>query len=111
MILDRPQLVWRKLRVADDGAVRADKGDACRDESTDRVSLGIFGLSMLAAVTVAYVIGRYLTSALSELSAGASIIGAMNLTHRIAVKSKDEIGTVAAAFNDMALEADRVICF
>ena len=69
---------------------------------TDRVSLGIFGLSMLASVIVAYVIGRYLSSALSELSAGASIIGAMNLRHRIAVKSKDEIGTVAAAFNDMA---------
>ena len=69
---------------------------------TDRVSLGIFGLSMLASVAVAYVIGRYLTSALSELSVGASLIGAMNLKHRIAVKSKDEIGTVAAAFNDMA---------
>lgn len=69
---------------------------------TDRVSLGIFGLSMLASVGVAYVIGSYLTSALSALSAGASSIGAMNLSHRIPVTSTDEIGTVAAAFNDMA---------
>lgn len=74
---------------------------------TDRVSLGIFGLSMLVSVAVAYVIGRYLTLALSKLSAGASLIGAMNLEHRIAVTSKDEIGTVAAAFNDMAANLAR----
>ena len=69
---------------------------------TDRVSLGIFGLSMLFAIAVAYLLGRYLTSSLSQLSLGAARIGAMDLTHRIGLRSTDEIGTVAAAFNDMA---------
>jgi class 3 adenylate cyclase len=74
---------------------------------TNRVSLGIFAASMLLAAIIALLIGRYLTSALSELSSGASLIGAMNLDHRIAVRSSDEIGTVAGAFNDMAANLAR----
>lgn len=69
---------------------------------TARVSFGIFGLSMLVAAAVAYLLGRYLTTALSQLSRGAQRIGAMDLEHRIAVTSSDEIGTVARAFNSMA---------
>lgn len=69
---------------------------------TDRVSIAIFGLSMLVSIGVAYLIGRYLTTSLSELSIGAGLIGAMNLEHRITVRSHDEIGTVATAFNGMA---------
>jgi class 3 adenylate cyclase len=69
---------------------------------TDRISVGIFALSMFVSIAVAYVIGRYLTTSLYELSQGAGLIGAMNLEHRIAVRSHDEIGTVAEAFNGMA---------
>lgn len=69
---------------------------------TDQLGLGIFALSMIVSVGVAYFLARHLTSALSELSLGAALIGAMNLEHRINVQSKDEIGTVAGAFNDMA---------
>jgi class 3 adenylate cyclase/HAMP domain-containing protein len=57
---------------------------------------------MIVSVAVAYFLARHLTSALSELSLGAALIGAMNLEHRIKVQSKDELGTVAGAFNDMA---------
>jgi class 3 adenylate cyclase/HAMP domain-containing protein len=69
---------------------------------TDQVSLGIFIFSMLVSVGIAYSIGSYLTTNLRELQTGAGLIGAMNLEHRIAVRSSDEIGTVAAAFNNMA---------
>lgn len=76
---------------------------------TDRVGLGIFVLSLLAAAGVAYAIGGYLTSSLSELSRTAQLFGSMNLEHRVRVRSHDELGTVASAFNSMAdnLEHER----
>lgn len=74
---------------------------------TDQVSIGIFIVSMLFSVAVAFFLGRYLTNSLSELQTGASLIGAMNLEHRINIRSSDEIGTVAAAFNNMATNLAR----
>ena len=68
---------------------------------TDQVSFAIFTLSMLVSVAIAYLIGSYLTTNLRELQTGAGLIGAMNLEHRIRMRSSDEIGTVAAAFNQM----------
>ena len=50
-----------------------------------------------------YVIGR-ITKPLSKLTKGTEIIGMGNLNHRIDIKSKDEIGKLAIAFNDMALK-------
>ena len=74
---------------------------------TDRVSLGIFILSLVAAAGVAYAIGGYLASSLSELSETAKEFGAMHLERRVQVRSQDEIGTVANAFNHMADNLDR----
>lgn len=74
---------------------------------TDRVSLAMFLLSLLSAGGVAYAIGGYLASSLSELSETAKQFGAMNLEHRVTVRSHDEIGTVATAFNSMADNLDR----
>jgi class 3 adenylate cyclase/HAMP domain-containing protein len=71
---------------------------------TQRVSVAIFGLSMLVAVSIAYLMGRSLSTALDELRTGASMIGAMQLDHRIAVRSHDEIGMVAQTFNEMAIK-------
>jgi class 3 adenylate cyclase len=68
----------------------------------NRLNIGIFVLSMLVSAAVAFTLARYLTSALSELSVGATRVGDMDLSHRIPVRSKDEIGTVAGAFNHMA---------
>jgi class 3 adenylate cyclase len=68
---------------------------------TERVTFGMFGVSMVVAITVAYLVARYLTSALSDLKLGAAMFG-MNLDYRIAIDTKDEIGTVGRAFNDMA---------
>ena len=39
---------------------------------------------------------------MGELKLGASMIGSMNLAHRIPVRANDEIGVVARSFNDMA---------
>ena len=44
---------------------------------------------------------RHITKPLDELRKGAGIIGEGNLKHRINIKSKDEIGELATAFNKM----------
>ncbi len=69
---------------------------------TQRVSLAIFGGSMLVAIAVAWQLSRYIATRLGDLKLGAAMIGLMNLDHRITVDSKDELALVAEAFNDMA---------
>lgn len=86
----------------DDGAAEARQSFEDTSRRTEAWSLSIFGFSMVIAVVVAYLIARYLTASLSELSLGAALIGANDLEHRITVRSADEIGTVAGAFNSMA---------
>ena len=68
---------------------------------TEQVGLAIFVSSLFVAGSVAFLLARYLTNALSQLSLGAAIIG-MQVEHRIAIPVKDEIGSVARALNDMA---------
>jgi len=101
------QQILPKVQAQQDELVtRARKSFEDVTRLADRVSLGIFVLSMLAAAGVAYAIGGYLASSLSELSETAKQFGAMNLEHRVAVRSQDEIGTVASAFNHMADNLD-----
>lgn len=69
---------------------------------TQRVSLGIFASSMLMAIGIAWQLSQYLKTRLGDLKLGASMIGLMNLDHRIAIDSKDELASVASSFNEMA---------
>ncbi len=68
---------------------------------TDRIILLIFLVSTVVAVAVAYRVSRHLTRGLSELKDGAAAIGGGDLDQRIALGSKDELGDLARAFNDM----------
>ena len=68
---------------------------------TDRMSVVIFVISVVAAIAVAYLVARYLTRALEQLKRGAALIGTGNLDHRIVVQARDELGDLARAFNEM----------
>ncbi|HWF86530.1 MAG TPA: adenylate/guanylate cyclase domain-containing protein [Vicinamibacterales bacterium] len=93
-----PQLeLLQKQRVQN-----AEERFASVSRLTERVTLGIFGASMLLAAAIAYFLSRYLRHRLNQLKVGAANIGSMNLGHRIVVDSRDELGTVATAFNEMA---------
>lgn len=62
---------------------------------------------MINAVFVAIIIlaafyfARLISGPIKKLTAGARIVGRGNLEHRIFVKSNDEIGELASAFNEM----------
>jgi len=51
---------------------------------------------------IAYFIARRMTYPLKELRKGVEVIGKGNLDYKVEVKSRDEIGELAGAFNKMA---------
>lgn len=68
---------------------------------TNRMTIAIFGISIIVAIVIALQMSRYLTRGLGELKLGAAMIGGGDFERRIQVTSKDEIGDLAHAFNDM----------
>lgn len=69
---------------------------------TRRLDLGIFSASMLLSLGVAFLLARHIAIRLADLNQGVAAIATMNLDHRIAIRSRDELGQVAEAFNTMA---------
>lgn len=81
-----------------------------REIAHTRLTIALLGTSILAAALIAVLlIGNLLTRPLREVAAGAQRIAAGELTHRVSNRihriragRADEIGQLAAAFNDMA---------
>ncbi len=65
---------------------------------------GIGGLVLIVGILLAYLMARNLTIPLKELAQGTEAIRAGALDHHVAVRSGDEIGELAASFNEMAQE-------
>ncbi len=55
----------------------------------------------IAVTTSSLLIARRISRPLEELTRGAEIIGKGDLEHKVRVKSKDELGQLATAFNEM----------
>lgn len=69
---------------------------------TDYAIFIIFFCSILIVVTLAYTLVRSVRQGFETLKQGAIRIGEGDLVHRIELTSKDEIGNLAQAFNDMS---------
>ena len=57
-----------------------------------------------AAVLIAFFLSRSITGPVARLIRGAEEIGRGNLDYRIAATGKDELGRLAASFNEMAVQ-------
>ena len=62
------------------------------------------GVGLVFVYIVSYIIGLRMTKPINQLAAGATEIAAGNLDHRVVVQSRDEIGGLAYAFNQMAVD-------
>ena len=66
------------------------------------VSLIIGGVGLALVYIVSYIVGLQMTKPINQLAAGAAEIASGNLEQRVTIQSQDEIGRLAAAFNQMA---------
>ena len=69
-----------------------------------------FWIAGIIAVVVALLLGIFLTRQITrpirELNAGAEHLSKGDLSHRVKIRSKDEIGKLAESFNEMAQKLD-----
>lgn len=63
--------------------------------------LGVLLLALFVTSALALLLARHLTQPLEELAAGAVALSEGRFDHEIAVRSKDEVGRLAIAFNEM----------
>ena len=73
--------------------------DLARDVLLSELALLI--LALLITGVLAYSLARLITRPLDELSEGAKAIAEGRFDHQIPVRSRDEVGDLAVAFNDM----------
>jgi signal transduction histidine kinase/DNA-binding response OmpR family regulator len=72
------------------------------DQTTSRVAGFLFLVSVLLGGGMALLAGRDIVQGVAALHDGVERIGAGDLDHRILVPRRDELGEVAASFNEMA---------
>lgn len=75
------------------------------DALSQRVLTSLLALLVLAAVgtaALAYLLARLITQPIEELSVGAQAIAQGRFDYKIQSRSKDEVGKLAEAFNEMS---------
>ncbi len=88
--------------------VKIDQAEAFAAEHSLSNTLLITGVAiLLLASALAFMLARTITEPVRLLVKGTEAIGAGDLDHRIDVKSKDELGQLALAFNQMAANLGR----
>lgn len=60
------------------------------------------GVGLALVYIVSYIVGLQMTKPINQLAVGAAKIASGNLEQRVAIQSRDEIGGLAGAFNQMA---------
>ncbi|KPK63427.1 hypothetical protein AMJ83_07100 [candidate division WOR_3 bacterium SM23_42] len=66
-----------------------------------RLSIGVGVISLCFAVLLAFLISRYITRSIAKLTHGVRQIANRNFTFKVDIHSKNEIGELAATFNQM----------
>ncbi len=71
------------------------------------VLLGALILGLVISLFSSWVIARSIVNPMERIRAGVAEIAAGNLAHRIGVTSRDQLGQLATAFDDMAVRRQR----
>ena len=66
------------------------------------ILLIIGGVGLILVYIVSYIVGLQMTKPINQLAAGVAEIASGNLEQQVAIQSRDEIGRLAGAFNQMA---------
>ncbi len=93
-------LGWVEVGLSDDSIAQT-----LKDARQNALAGGALGMLLSALFSLG--LGYYLTRQLSNLTMASEEIAAGNFSHRIPVRTKDELGKVALAFNHMSEELNR----
>jgi two-component system cell cycle response regulator len=77
--------------------------------STQVVLIGLLLLAAMGTAIIGYWLARLITHPLEQLAHGAQAITEGNFDHQIPVRSRDEVGSVAVAFNEMTAKLRETI--
>jgi signal transduction histidine kinase len=77
-------------------------------ERSNRALLYALGGALIIALALGFLLSRTLIRPLTALTEAANLIAEGNLEQQVSVRSNDEIGRLAAAFNTMSREVARV---
>ena len=76
-------------------------------ELATNLTLILITIIIITVTTTSFIVARSISKSLDKLIKGAETIGKGNLKHRINIKSKDEIRSLAVSFNDMSARLKR----
>jgi signal transduction histidine kinase len=76
---------------------------------TVRIMLTIVVIALLAAGLIGFLTVRWIVRPIEDIAATARAISAGDLSRRVVVKSRDELGVLASAFNKMTLLLENLI--
>jgi GAF domain-containing protein/HAMP domain-containing protein len=77
--------------------------------STLIISAGVIGVALVLSVLLGWYMARIVVQPVRSLQEGTAIIGGGDLAHRIDIRTRDEIGALASAFNAMAAQLQDTI--
>ncbi len=95
-VLDNEVQPWTGQQLVE---AEEDANDAIRNVYLTTIVLVLLGL--LSSILAAYLISRDILRSVGRLAEGARKVGEGDLDHRINLDTADELGTVAASFNEM----------
>ncbi|MCP4451903.1 MAG: response regulator [Planctomycetes bacterium] len=93
--------------VAEADAARRYATASLQTRLTGKVTLFLIVFSVMLGTAIAALSIRSLDSAIAALLKGTRLIGLGDLTHRVKIESKDEIGQLAAGFNRMVVKRQK----
>ncbi len=73
------------------------------------VNVAVIAATLALAVLLGWYMTRIVVQPLKRLQEGAAIIGGGDLTHRIDIQTRDEVGALASAFNAMTAQLQETI--
>ncbi len=102
--------VWRHIPSLDWGMVAKIDASEAFESVTNLRDLGLIvgGAILLASVFVAAAVSRTVVRPIRSLEEGARIVGSGNLDHRVGTTTKDEIGRLSRAFDEMTSDLKSV---
>ena len=99
-------LIKSQSIISDSSTIAKDAyNNAIEAQKKANISMMISLIMLFVALTgISLYTARKITKPLDKLTKGTEIIGKGNLRHRIDIKSKDEVGELAVAFNKMTFD-------